>query len=380
MPFLPARYATLVHGRLYRAISRASLLSVLLTISTTRSARAQDQQPTDSLGAIVGFVVMKDGDLPLAYSVVSAPALDHERFTNDRGVFTLTGLRPGQVRLRVRHLGYTPAEVVVDVHAGAVDTVRVRLVHIAVQLTAVRVRAYPECKNPGPPRAVADSAFATVFQQLRQNAEQYALLASTYPFEYTIERTLANTTVSGDYHVEQIDTMPLRSTDRWEYRPGAVVRPENGPRPRRREYVLRIPTLIQFADTVFLANHCFYNGGVETVEGSDVVRVDFVAASRIKDPDVDGSMYLDPTSFQIRRAFLHLSKVPRELRGLLETEATTVFAEVLPSIPIISGISSINRVEADRKRPSAVAAWNEEQRLISVHFLNAKPGEDAKKP
>lgn len=378
MSHSPRRYPELIRSRLQLAISRASALAVVLILSTALSARGQNPQRADSLGTIVGFVVMREGDLPLAYSVVSSPGL--ERFTNDRGVFTLADLRPGQLRLRVRHLGYTPVDVVVDVRAGAVDTVRVRLVHIAVQLTAVHVRAYPECKNPGPPQASADSAFATVFQQLRQNAEQYALLTSVYPFEYTVERTLANTTTSGEFHVERTDTVAMRSTNEWQYKPGAVVRPEASPRLRQREYMLHIPTLIQFADTVFLANHCFHNGGVETVEGADLVRVDFVAASRIKDPDVDGSMYLDPASFQIRRAFLHLSKVPREVRGLLETEATTVFAEVLPSIPIISGISSINRIEVNRRRPNAIATWNEEQRLVSVHFLNGKPGDDVRKP
>lgn len=378
MSHSPRRYPERIRGRLQLTVSRASALAVVLILATAPLARGQNSQPADSLGTIVGFVVMRDGDLPLAYSVVSAPGL--ERFTNDRGVFTLTDVRPGPLRLRVRHLGYTPADVVVDVHAGTVDTLRVRLVHIAVQLTAVRVRAYPECKNPGPPQAALDSGFATVFQQLRQNAEQYALLTSAYPFEYSVERTLANTTTSGEFHVERTDTVAMRSTNEWQYRPGAVVRPESSPRLGQREYMLHIPTLIQFADTVFLTNHCFHNGGVEIVEGVDLVRVDFVAASRIKDPDVDGSMYLDPASFQIRRAFLHLSKVPREIRGLLETEATTVFAELLPSIPIISGISSINRIEVNRRRPNAIATWNEEQRLVSVHFLNGKPGDDVRKP
>src|SRR4029079_9684960 len=122
--------------------------------------------------------------------------------------------------------------------------------------------------------------------------------------------------VNGEAHTERVDTIVGNST-RWEYKPGTIVKRNQLFAPLS----MNIPTLVNFAEKSFLENHCFYNGGLETIDGTEMLRVDFNPASKIKDPDVDGSMYLDPVSFQIRRSVLHLSKIPPGLRGLTETEA-----------------------------------------------------------
>lgn len=346
-------------------------------LSVIAAARGRAQTGVDTAGTIIGVVTTKEGGVPLAYSVVSAASVGLERFSNAQGVFALTPLHPGSLHLRVRHLGYSPVELDVTVRPGQTDTVFVALTHIAVRLTAVDVRAYPECKNPGPPKAAADSAFALVFDQLKQNAEQYRLLTDTYPFIYATERTLSNTLVNGEERTERIDTMIVTS-NRWEYKPGTIVaRPARG---RIGPVTMNIPTLVNFAEKSFLENHCFYNGGLETVDGTDMLRVDFNAASKIKDPDVDGSMYLDPINFQIRRSVLHLSKIPAGLRGLTETEAVTLFGELFPSVPIIADIKSVNRFQANTSKPTSEATANERQRLISVQFTKGKPGEDVKRP
>jgi hypothetical protein len=354
------------------------MISAVAVFGAIASASADAQTRPDSTGTIVGLVTTKEGNVPLAYSVVSAASLGRERFSDAQGVFVLPGLPAGALQLRVRHLGYSPVDLNVTVRAGGADTVRVSLTHIAVRLSAVDVRAYPECKNPGPPKASADSAFATVFDQLKQNAEQYRLLTDTYPFIYAAERTLSSTLVNGELRTERVDTLVVGSA-RWTYKPGTIV-----VRSRRgftTTTAMNIPTLVNFAEKAFLENHCFYNGGLETVDGVDLLRVDFNAAAKIKDPDVDGSMYLDPITFQIRRSVLHLTKIPPGLRGLAETEAITLFGEVLPSIPVIADISSVNRFQSDSKRPpTAEASANERQRLISVRFTKGMPGDETKRP
>jgi hypothetical protein len=352
----------------------------LLLVAITGAATAQLSAKSDSTGTVVGIVVTKEGGVPLPYSIVSASLHERDRFTDDHGEFRLLNVPVGPIQLQVRHLGYTPFRVAIAVNANGTDTVHVQLEHIAVQLTTMRVRAYPQCSDPGPPSAQADSSFTTLFDQLRQNAEQYELLANAYPFELTVERTMFKTLVNQELRVESIDTLTLRSADQWTYRPGGVITRMAVAAHRPSMTILNIPTVVHFADDAFLANHCFYDGGEETVDGFKLLRIDFVAAARIKDPDVDGSVYLDPTTFQIRRSFLHVTKIPRGITGVLETDATTVFRELFPSVPIIAGISSVNRVEVDRRRASAVATANEDQRLIGVRFLKRMPGDDAKKP
>lgn len=352
---------------------RAGLAAALLACLGLSALGAQT-------ATIVGVVKMKDGGLPLGYSVVSIPSLTREQFTNDRGVFVLAGLPAGKTHLRVRHLGYSPQELDVEASASVGDTIRVALTHIAVRLSAVEIHAYPLCTAPGPPDASRDSSFATVFDQLKQNAEQYRLLTRTYPFRTAVERTTSVIYADNRMRRERVDTIGLRSVDEWQYKPGSVVTQERKAFWRIGAVQMRVPTLSSLADTVFIANHCFYNGGLEAVDGRELLRVDFVASAKIRDPDVDGSMYLDPATFQIRRTFLHLSKRPSLVPDLLETEATTLFAEVLPSVPIISAISSINRITPAKNTINPATGTGEEQRLIAVEFTGGRPGEQPKRP
>ena len=352
-----------------------ALCLIGLAVSTIARPVGAQSATSDSTGTLIGIISTKEGDVPLAYSVVSVATLGRERFTNMEGKVTLTDLPAGPLQLRVRHLGYLPADLNVVIQAGRTDTIRVALTHITVQLTAMQVHGYEECKEPGPPTVATDSTFATVFDQLRQNADQYRLLSEAYPFFYAVERTFFRVLANGDSRTESVDTLIIGSA-RWIYKPGTVVTRRGG---GRGAVMMNIPTLVNFADDVFLENHCFQNGGVEAVDGVDLLRVDFTVASRIKEPDVNGSMYLDPVTFQIRRSVLRLSKIPSGLTGLAETEAVTKFGEVLPSVPVISDIASVNRFERNPNRPLNDASANERQRLIRVQFVNGVPGEEAKR-
>jgi hypothetical protein len=341
------------------------------------AAFAQSPQ-ADSTGTIVGFVTIKDAAVPLPYNVVSIARLQREQFTDERGRFRIAELPAGSVRIRIRHVGYAPADLDVVVRAGGTDTIRVALTRIAVRLTAMQVRAYPECATPGPPPAT-DTAFTTIFDQLKQNAEQFRLLMTKYPFMYGVERTTSTLLGTSELRREVVDTITLLSDAQWQYRPGTVVVQEKSTSRSAGPVTMRIPTLANFADSLFIANHCFYNGGLETVDKEELVRVDFVAASALKEPDVDGSMFLNPTTFQIRRSFLDLSKPAKAVPDVIGTEATTIFAELFPSVPVIATVSSINHLRKSR-RYRAATETREDQRLIAVQFTRSKPGEDVRKP
>ncbi len=362
------------------AFAAIALLAIARGVSLHAQGNTNASSPP-ATGTVVGTVVSKEGGLALGFSVVSIISLSRERFTDDSGRFTLADLPPGQLQVRVRHLGYSPIDMAVTIRAGAADTMRVELAHIVVRLVTVQVHAYPECENPGPPSASSDSSFATVFEQLQQNADQYRMLTEAYPFNQAVERTMATGHADGSLTMDLTDTLAIRSVDQWRYKPGDMISTEPSHfRFLRGALVLNLPTLTAFADPVFLANHCFHNGGVESVDGLDLLRVDFVAASRIRDPDVDGAIYLDPSNFHIRRSFLHLSKIPRALHGLDEVEVTTIFGEIFPSVPLIAAVSSVNHFSTDANNPGAATRAIEEQRLISVHFLKSRPGDEQKKP
>jgi hypothetical protein len=335
-------------------------------------AGAQGGLRSDSTGSIVGVVVARELGALLPYSVVSVPASGLERFTNDRGEFSLNGLPAGQTRIVVRHIGYSPATLTVEVHARRTDSVRVTLAKIAVELNRVTVKALGRCTDPGPPKAAADPAFAVIFDQLRENADRYRLLAEAYPFAYAMERRSTIHYVSGETILTAIDTANIGAGTHWNYVPGTLV--VNSIGPLRGQVLFNIPTLLQFTERSFLDNHCFANAGAEVVDGRAVVRIDFSAAAKIKSPDVSGSMYLDRETLQIRRSTLRLTRIPDETPQIAAVEVVTDFQEIVPSISIPARIQSIHVLHTDRSRPVLPDTAYEAQRMVAVRFLKAKPG------
>lgn len=329
-------------------------------------------------GAVVGLVVTKDGTAPLPYSTISVAALQIEEFTDARGVFRLTGLPTDSVAIRVRHVGYSPVERVLHLAVNPQDTIRIELDKIAIHLNAIQVSADAPCEAPGAP-IIADTILATVFDQLKQNADQFRLLNKQYPFISAVERMRSSNVDGGDdLHIDAIDTIVLESTKTWRYAPGKVL--TQLPRSQGGRTTMTIPTLANLGDPEFIANHCFHNGGIVSVDNRDFLRLDFSSAVRIHDPDVDGAIYLDPATFQIRRSVLRLNNLTRALPTVVDNETTTVFAEAFPAVPVISVVQSVMHFQPDKKDRSSPTTKREDHALIGLKWTAAKPGDDVKRP
>ena len=343
--------------------------SLLPLVFAAAGAAAQE-----SSGTIVGVVVAKESGEALPHSVVGVASFEIRRFANDSGVFVLRDVPPGSRVVQVRRLGYAPKDVTILVQAGARDSVRVELTRVALKLAAVQVRAEAACTTPGL-SGVKDSVLATVLTQLRMNGEQYRLLTETYPFVYGHERMFVSGLKTGDTRTDVIDTVLIQSKNVWRYRPGHVLTREGNR--RRGKLFFNLPTLADFADPLFLDNHCFTDGGIDRVDDRELVRIDVVASSRIKNPDVNGSMFLDPQTFQIRRSVLRLSRNPK-VNGMTGLEVTTLFQEALESVPIITQIYSVQTFDARDRRRDFVAAY-EHHRMVTFEFLGARPGDHARR-
>jgi hypothetical protein len=323
-------------------------------------------------GTLVGYLVAHDTGEPLAYGVVGIAGLNRTTFTSDSGRFAFGELTPGQHLLHVRRLGFTQRDISFVVREGVTDTLRVELTRVAVRLSAVDVKAFPPCFKPGVPSAETDSALAAVVEQIKLNAEQYKFLAQQYPYWY-----LAVATRTGKLrrngslqrepgHVEHFTSSPVS-----EYKPGDVVHR------RRGSWSLMPPTLVDVADSAFAAAHCWHYGGMETIDDEPVIRVGVVAFDSLKGPDFNGLFYVSARTFQLRRSVVHLSQRPKQMPELLDMEVTTEFFEVLPSIPIISGIRSVQTIDPQRR--SQYSEIVEEHKVGRFTWANQSP-EDAKKP
>lgn len=300
---------------------------------------------------------------------MALPDQGREQFTTDSGTFTLGGLPLGPVKLTVRRLGYSPSEVTLHVSAE-VARVTIELTRIAVQLGAVTVRAHPPCTSPGPPTDSTNATLMTLFTQLRINSANFRVLAEQYPFVSVVNvlRAERETQKEGG-QVRELSRYRLNndSRDEWRYKPGSVVVSQG------RHQVFNIPSIRQVGDDRFLAEHCFHYAGVDTIGDLPLIRLDVVAAERLRKPDVTGSLYLDPNTFQIRRSVLALTKMP-PVHGMIAFETTTDFDQVMESIPVITRVFSEQTY--DTTKTPRMSKVYEQWQLVGVKWVKQKPGED----
>ena len=159
------------------------LLAFVLIAALGRSSAAQ------APGTIIGDVVTRETGAPLDHSMISLISAGRQTFSNDAGRFAFAQLAPGNYRIRVAHLGFTPIDTsFVIPESGPAPRLKVMLTRLSVRLVAVQVVAKPSCTNPGRPDPVLQADFSAVVQQIRLNAEQYQLLSDSCPFAYSLQK------------------------------------------------------------------------------------------------------------------------------------------------------------------------------------------------
>ncbi len=344
-------------------LSTAAHLVIAVTVLAS-FAEAQANAPA-AVGTVIGQVVSQIEGTPIPYAVVSIPGLQRDQFTGADGRFTLPNLPAGSVTIHAKHIGHLPGEVTVTVVAGEQRSAKVVLSRLAIPLPPVF--ASVPCRRPGMPSADDAPALAALVAQLRENAERYRLLVQQYPFRTLVERRSSRRWASdGKVRELKVDTV-LWNPSAYVYAPGTTMqRNQNG------ELRLLFASLEDFADDAFLENHCFSFAGQTDIDGQKLLEIEFTAWEGITDPDMNGSMFLDPQTYQIKRATYSLSKLPPELQQSGSVTTTTIFDDVLPSIPVIGRVSSETKVKQD----VTTTFWEaniEEQVLIEVQFLRGKP-------
>ena len=111
------------------------LASSILWIATPRAVVAQTRRST-----IVAGVANRDTGEPLVGAEVVLPDLDRSARANALGEAVLPGVPLGRAQLRVRRIGYAPAEAQVMVSGDTVGVV-FRLERLATKLGDVEVEA-----------------------------------------------------------------------------------------------------------------------------------------------------------------------------------------------------------------------------------------------
>jgi hypothetical protein len=359
----------LARASISRLNAGRSVIAAIL-FGAFRIAGAQGTSPL-----LIGDVVGKDGGVPLGHAMVSVLGAERQTFTSDRGVFAFASLGPGKYRIRVVHIGYTPVEVNVVVPAdSAPPRLRIELARLSVQLATVRVVAKGICTMPGRPNPDVDPDFAAIVAQVRMNAEQYQLLADSFPFRYKVEHLYSSMRRDSSLTDPQTETIEIRSNGHgWEYKMGNVFERtrEHGPE-------IHLPTLRDFASYEFLNNHCFRYAGLESTRDGEMIRIGFDADVQIRNPDVSGSVLLDAKTYQIRRMELDLTKVPPDLPQVTGVHVTTIFGELSPSIDVIQQVHGIWWLR--HSSWGRTIATTDDQRSYAFQWMGSNPAHPGVQP
>jgi hypothetical protein len=317
---------------------------------------------------LMGSVSARETGALLDHAMVTIQPAQRQTFTSESGVFAFAAIAPGTYRIRVTHLGYAPAEISAIVPAeGAPGKLKIELSLVQVHLATVNVKTNWVCTSPGPPDPATNPDFAGLIGQLQLNAEHYQLLADSFPFRYLVRRVMTTLDGADVRRLDRLDTVAFVSSNRgWRYRVGDVIGEEG------HEYVLRLPTLKDFASSEFLSNHCFRYAGRDSTSDGPMFHIDFRAAERISQPDVNGSILLDAGSYQIRRATLELSRIPTELGDIRSVSVQTAFGEISPSIVVFSEVIG-NNVYRQRANWRLPVSSREEQHIFEFNWLRSNP-------
>jgi hypothetical protein len=343
-----------------------------ITAVTMLAGISVEVRSQGGVGVVTGQVIEQLSGKPLGYSVVSIAALDREQFTGADGRFTLPNLAAGRVTIRAKRIGFIPRDVVVEVKAGEAVSTSIAMSRIPVELPAVRAEG-ELCTNPGAPKN--DVALAQLVEQLRQNADAYRLLLQRYPFNYAVQRTFSRRDVDAlTMAVDKLDTLIYPSRRDYKYEAGKVLRYVSS---ERNTYFV-FAHLDDFASDAFLDAHCFRYAGETTIDGASLLEIRFVPSSKIKSVDMEGSFFLDPATYQLRRArYSPSTPPPPSGRNVVVPAAprmsvTTVFVEVVPSVPVIGQVESESGPLRSRNsgRPEYAIELHQ---LLRVDFLRGRP-------
>ena len=351
--------------------SSSTLCFALAAASANLSAQ-QTAQTFTITGTVLG-----SGGGALPFSTVSIRETGLERFSNERGEFVLPGLASGSYHLRVKELGFAALDtVIVITPAGSSQNLRIVLKPIAFALATVTIKVTRACVDPLG-AGIGDSDFQTILTELRKNAERERLLVTSYPFEYRIARWFDSSDPGVIPRWGRADTVAYRSDERPRYLPGKLIREDSTQKPPNNR-IMEVPGLEDVGDPEFLRSHCFIYAGSSIESGTVIHRIDFRPNKSLREPDVEGSAFLDGKSFVIRRAIFRITRANQLRPPVADLEVNTSYGEILPGVTIIREVRSVQTVRPFLS-PGRTVLVTEQQKLLDVRFLMGQPGESQKK-
>jgi hypothetical protein len=342
----------------------ALFLAVLTTIGAPRV-----QAQADSSGRLVGRVVYQGQTIGVPFASVSLDPSGKARFADSSGAFAFNHLVPGTYKVRARQIGYHATDTTVVIRpAPAVTNITLAISRIPRIATIHVIARNKDCVSPGIPDSIVDPALAELFAEIRENVNRLHILVKNYPFSYRREDEFLLRSTGPDY-LEEMDTVDIMSDENEGYHPGQVVVNGSNEHGQPAQFM----HLVQFediADPAFVQTHCFNivpNAKTDSSTSTTLIRVDFRPWVRLQLPDVEGSLFIDPDRYIVKRALFHLTRSNETRPPIKDWTYYSFFTEVVPLVPVVSGFQSY--VSAPRSPGTQI----EDGRVLDYKFLEEAP-------
>ena len=292
--------------------------------------------------------------------------------TDGRGEVRLLYPDDGELRVRIRQIGFRYADRVFrhDASHTGEDTAVVGLVRLGWALPQVTVRAERHCRQS------VDSSRAALTQAsmelLRFGAEQFENFRRAYAFDFTLEQRTSAVLAAGSGRPTPRIRVDTIASNTWgdRYTAGKVVVEQGG-----NEYFVPLLFVSALADSAFWELHCFAARGVESRDGRRLIRLDFEPTLDVRDPDWEGSAWLDSARSVLARVDFRLTNL-RSVVGPQRFEGYTVFTTPSPYIArpdstVASWITGVPRPYGDVRRSGGM------QSLVirDVRYRGTRPPE-----
>ena len=282
---------------------------------------AYGQQPS----TVLVTVVDSGARYPLANADIADLNTGQHRLTDENGEARMAWPSDGQLRLRVRQVGYQPRQRTLlrtETPNGAATFAMSRVAYVISP-----VQALSHCSNFSADSTSIDLSLSAL-DQLKQGAEKYDQFRQHYPFEASVERRTAAVPREGDIKRILVRKDTFRS-ESWEgkYKPGDIIQylPEG--------FTVPLLFLSTLGDSVFWEHHCLLAGVVESYRGARVVRLDFTPSADVTGPDYEGTVLLDSATSHLLRVDFHVVNLhdrngPRKLDGYMTFMSPSPFVMV----------------------------------------------------
>ena len=297
-----------------------AVVSLLIALLLPAREPAHGQQTSTLVVTVI--------DSGARYPLVNADVIDlgtgQHRFTDERGQARLAWPSAGELRLRVRQVGYQPRQRTLRQENASNGVATFAMSKVVYVISTVKSTS--RCST------MADSASRELsmseLDQLKQAAEKYDQFRKVYPFEATVERRTAAVEPNGTVKRIIAAKEKFRS-ENWEapYKPGDIIKYDFGG-----DFTVPLLLLSTLGDSVFWEHHCFIARGVESYHGTRVVRLEFSPTTEITGPDYEGAALLDSATSYLLRVDFHIANLrrqgPKRLEGYITFTSPSPFVMV----------------------------------------------------